>query len=87
MGGAHTSSRVPWYSCFLFGVLLVVAAITAIGCQAAQDLGLEEKCVITATGNKLCGDDAKAWCDLTDRLRRVSGDLKSQAICDDIRGQ
>lgn len=46
----------------------------------------QEKCVITALGgNKLCGDEARAWCDSTDALRDLSGDASSQAVCDELR--
>lgn len=57
--------------------------------------GSNSKCVVTAMGgNKLCGDDARAWCDSTDSIRsevRGLGDDAtiddSQATCDEIRSQ
>jgi hypothetical protein len=50
--------------------------------------GSNGKCVVTALGGqKLCGDDAKAWCDATDSLRDPSDpdSAESQRLCDDIR--
>ena len=71
----------------LIGVTLgAVVALSSIGCG-------EEDCIILAVGgNKLCGDDAKAWCDSTDSLRsaagRFGGDTgDSQATCDTIRSR
>jgi hypothetical protein len=61
------------------GVILVVA-LSAIG-------GASSKCLVTATGSKLCGDDAAAWCDSTDSLRQLASDERSQSVCDDIRGR
>lgn len=51
--------------------------------------GSNGKCIVTALGGqKLCGDDAKAWCNATDNLRAQGGAdaAESQALCDDIRG-
>lgn len=47
----------------------------------------DECVVVTLGGNKLCGDDAKAWCDSTDSLRELdaAGSAESQAVCDSIR--
>jgi hypothetical protein len=48
-------------------------------------------CLVTATGQKLCGGDAKAWCSATDSLRlgpSLSGDTAAadaQTVCDNIR--
>jgi FtsH-binding integral membrane protein len=46
----------------------------------------QDRCVVTALGgNKLCGDDARAWCDSTDALRAAANDARSQQVCDDLR--
>jgi hypothetical protein len=46
----------------------------------------QDRCVITAVGgSKLCGSDARAWCDSTDALRGLAGDTRSQAVCDELR--
>lgn len=46
----------------------------------------QDRCVVTALGgSKLCGGDARAWCDSTDALRAISNDAKSQRVCDDLR--
>lgn len=48
----------------------------------------QDKCaVLTLGGNKLCGDDARAWCDSTDSLRALVADTESQRVCDDLRGR
>lgn len=55
-------------------------------------------CIVLANGgNKLCGGDARAWCDSTDAIRGASGDTgdlgldatvdESQRVCDDLRAQ
>src|SRR4051812_9525801 len=47
----------------------------------------QDKCVVTALGSNLCGDDARAWCDSTDAIRAESQDTQSQTVCDELRGQ
>lgn len=74
----------------IVGVLLA-AAIALAGCGSDQ-------CIVLANGgNKLCGEDAAAWCDSTDAVRDTTGfgqyisEQDKQAIsdsqqtCDDIR--
>jgi hypothetical protein len=42
--------------------------------------------IVMVSGAKLCGDDARAWCDATDRARRgnpAAGD--GQRVCDRLR--
>jgi len=76
---------------------LLATAFAAVAFSACGD-----QCVILANGgNKLCGDDAKAWCDSTDSLRNAMDDPaldeftdpsidssldESQSVCDEIRG-
>jgi hypothetical protein len=66
-----------------------VIAGSAAGCSAGELTG--EKCIILANGgNKLCGDDAKAWCESTREFRQgdptlgIEGDSESQAVCDSL---
>jgi hypothetical protein len=74
-----------------FALLATAAAFAVSGCDTSQFTG--EACVITATGNKLCGGDATAWCNATDDLRAgdstlgIAPDSKSQAVCDEVRAQ
>ena len=66
--------------------LAAVVALSAIGCGDAD-------CIILVNGgNKLCGDDAKAWCDSTDSLRSAASGLggntgDSQNACDAMRSR
>ena len=71
-----------------FGALglavLAVLYFTQLGPFAEADTG---PCIVTATAGKLCGDDARDWCDVSDPLRGldpVASD-ESQAVCDGIR--
>jgi hypothetical protein len=67
-----------------------IVSVLGVGCGSSDD------CIILANGgNKLCGDDAAAWCNSTDALRDVAGEISdrrlaeananSQAACDEIR--
>jgi hypothetical protein len=71
-----------------FGALgLIVAAVLFFTDSGPFKGEANEPCIVTATANKLCGDDARAWCNTTDDLRDLdpAGSSKSQAVCDDIR--
>lgn len=71
-------------------ILLGALALAGAGCSSSELAG--EDCIILANGgNKLCGQDAKAWCDSTDALRQgdpalgIPSDTRSQAVCDSLR--
>jgi hypothetical protein len=76
-------------------VTLAAGACMAVGVLALEGCGSNEDCIILANGgNKLCGDDARAWCDTTDSIRSAADGLSddptiddSQAACDTIRSQ
>lgn len=79
----------------ILGFLVLPVALAFGGC------GSDDCIIVSASGNKLCGDDARAWCDSTDGLRRAGSDLAtdpdygdpnlaasvsdSQAACDAVR--
>lgn len=70
-------------------VALLLTSVVAGGIFYAvvSSTGSNGQCIVTALGGeKLCGDDAKAWCDATDSLRAESADAESQRICDELRG-
>jgi len=71
--------------------LIASGAFAISGCAASDQAGLTGDCIILANGgNKLCGEDAKAWCASTDDLRQgeptlgVEADTESQAVCDSL---
>jgi hypothetical protein len=75
----------------IISATIVAAGLGFGGCGAADDLGLNGDCVVLAMGgNKLCGEEAKAWCRATDDLRAgdptlgIEADTESQAICDGL---
>src|SRR5688572_6163982 len=70
-----------------FALLVTSVAVGAAWLVLIGSTGSNARCVITAQGQKLCGDDASAWCDATDSLRDISRDSESQAVCDDIRAR
>jgi hypothetical protein len=69
--------------------LLLTSIVAGLAFYAVlSNTGSNGKCIVTALGGqKLCGDDAKAWCDATDSFRDPSDpdSADAQAICDDIR--
>jgi hypothetical protein len=80
------------------GRSLFAAAVAAGALAALPGCGSSSDCIILANGgNKLCGDDAAAWCDSTDAGRNAVSGLgssevdasmrDSQDACDSIRGQ
>lgn len=83
-----------WMKYGLRAVILLLALIAFLVWRAS---GGGQDCLITATGEKLCGQEAVAWCEATDGIReeaqRYSGETgtfdstvsKSQAVCDSIR--
>ena len=55
--------------CAALGAIVMVLGV---GCGGSDD------CIILANGgNKLCGDDAAAWCNSTDALRDVAGEISA----------
>lgn len=74
----------------ILGALVLPAALALLpGCGGSSN------CIILANGGrKLCGDEAKAWCDSTDSLREKTGDPTIDAslddsiqACKDVRGE
>jgi hypothetical protein len=94
---ATTSSRTTTGGGFAFWdgqtfvglgtVGLVVAAILFFTESGPFEEAASEPCIVTATAGKLCGDDARKWCDVSDPLRSLdpAASTKSQGVCDDIR--
>jgi hypothetical protein len=73
-----------------FGIVGAIVAAVLFFTHSGPFHQADAPCVITAIGgNKLCGDDAKAWCDSTDQLRAMdpTQSASSQAACDSIRGR
>lgn len=81
---------------------LLIAAVLAAGSLSAcsaDELAGGDCIILTNGGNKLCGEDAKVWCDSSDNLRDTTGMedylsfsdkqtiAESQAACDEIRGR
>lgn len=67
-------------------MLGAIATAAFAGCTTG------EQCLVTTQGNKLCGADAAAWCQVTDNIRQQAlntGDadpvIKStQDLCDKL---
>ena len=56
-------------------VALVLAASAVAGCSGGPLASESEDCIVLAMGgNKLCGEDAAAWCSSTDSLRETASD-------------
>jgi hypothetical protein len=74
----------------LAGVITFLGALLLIPACSPAELA-QSDCIILVSGNKLCGDDARAWCAATDDLRTpdptlgYKGDPESQKVCDSIR--
>lgn len=72
-----------------FGALGVVVAAVLFFTNSGpfKEDSASERCIITATAGKLCGDDARKWCDVSDPARSLDpvASSESQGICDDIR--
>jgi hypothetical protein len=86
-----TTLQIPWRP-LLLGLVGILAVIWFTGALDKQLVGIglnKNPCVVTALAGTLCGNEAKAWCDSTDGLRRLAPGQSSdaQATCDDIRGQ
>lgn len=69
--------------------LALAAPVALAGCSAEELAG--GNCIILANGgNKLCGEDAKAWCDSTEEFRQgdpefgIEPDTESQKVCDGL---
>ena len=82
--------------------LLGGALASTAGCGAMDEIAGQDCIILANGGNKLCGDDAKTWCDTTDNVRKSAEEFAtdpefgdpgtassvrdSQAACDAIRG-
>lgn len=76
-------------------VILAIAVLWIAVAMIRTAASNSEPCIVTATAQKLCGDDARAWCSATDALRNSVGGgsvaeqmaaESSQSACDTIRG-
>lgn len=80
-----------WKIVVAVGVLWIVLAL------AYNHEKNTSNCLITTTAQKLCGDDARVWCDSTDADRALNSDTgdvvadltvqEAQDSCDLIRGR
>lgn len=70
-------------------IILIALWATGVFDKTLSSTGLQKNdcIVLAANGETLCGGQAKAWCDATDDLREQAGDVKGQALCDQIRGR
>jgi hypothetical protein len=89
---ATATISIPWGKVIAtIAAILVVVWFTGALDKPLSGIGLNKNpCIVTAVGGStLCGDEAKAWCDSTDRFRRLAPSVSSdsQATCDEIRGQ
>ena len=71
-------------------IALSVAMLAFITYTIAASSGVGQQCIVTALGgNKLCGADARAWCDSTDEIRAMNSTdptvSKTQDLCDSMR--
>jgi hypothetical protein len=59
---------------------LIVVALAMSGCGGDDETSeaRDEGCIIPANGNKLCGDDATAYCE---RFAQDSGDVETARAC------
>jgi hypothetical protein len=56
-------------------VLVVAVVVGAISISVFGAGGVADACIVTSNGNKVCGADAAAWCDVNAPIRdQVSGD-------------
>lgn len=73
----------------------IIAVVIVVVIAAAKEKNAEYRdadgardagCILLISGNKLCGEDAVAWCDGTDQLRSdVAGAEAGQETCDRLR--
>lgn len=83
-------------------IMIVVGIGLAVSLPACGSSEPKDCIVLANGGNKLCGDEARAWCDSTDAIRHAGQDYtdgdssttelsaavdESQSICDRIRGE
>jgi hypothetical protein len=83
--------RIPWRP-LLLGLATILVVVWFTGALDKQLVGIglnKNPCVVTALAGTLCGNEAEAWCDSTDSLRRLAPGETSdaQATCDEIRGR
>ena len=70
---------------WVWTVGLLALALPAAGCSGDSDsdsAGASDKCIITFTGNKLCGADGKAWCEQF--AERVKTDVDTRSACSSV---
>jgi hypothetical protein len=75
-----------WRPLFAVIAIVIVLPAAAYGYLHWQQQRNASCIVLVASGNRLCGDDARAWCTATDELRRSDPSQRaSQRACDRIR--
>ena len=68
----------------------VLGGMASLGGCSAMDEVAGDCIILTNGGNKLCGEDAKAWCEGTEEFRQgdpvlgLEADTESQAVCDGL---
>jgi hypothetical protein len=55
-------------------IAAIVAAVALAGCGSSSNTSSSSHqsqtlCMVTAEGNKVCGEAAKSWCQITQRTR------------------
>lgn len=73
-------------------IALVVAAAVLVVWQVARDNGVGQTCAVNVFGNKMCGEELRAWCNATDSLRQTADNLgagdqtaEAERICSSVR--
>lgn len=62
-----------------YGVVATLLLITLLGLTTNRAPTPAQPCVIVfASGQKLCGDGARAWCDTTEAVRTADVDYESR---------
>lgn len=71
--------------CWVSTVGLLALALSLAACSGDSDsdsAGASGNCIITFTGDKLCGADGKAWCEQF--AERVSTDAETRLACSSV---
>jgi hypothetical protein len=66
-------------------VTILVVGLTTSGCGSDSGAGSADSsnnCIITFSGNKLCGNDGKAWCERF--AGRLNADAGTRAACTSV---